>query len=219
LRFAIKEPEMSADGWDHATDDLHLIALLGWDERGLARKRRLYLIALCRHFWRQVEHESARKAIEVAESYLEGGVTVAELQTAHDAHSRTYLADIMERGKRVVRTRECQMSHHALEASKVAGCSLTPASHKTVATVATTLLRDIFGNPFRPVAFASSSRTSSALGLARTMYDSRDFGAMPILADALEEAGCDHPDILAHCRGLGPHVRGCWVVDLVLGKA
>ena len=51
------------------------------------------------------------------------------------------------------------------------------------------------------------------------MYESRDFAAMPVLADALEEAGCDHADVLAHCRGPGPHVRGCWVVDLVLGKA
>jgi hypothetical protein len=51
------------------------------------------------------------------------------------------------------------------------------------------------------------------------MYDSRDFAAMPILADALQDAGCDHADILAHCRGDGPHVRGCWVVDLALGKS
>jgi hypothetical protein len=50
------------------------------------------------------------------------------------------------------------------------------------------------------------------------MYESRDFGAMPILVDALQEAGCESEDILAHCRGPGPHVRGCWVVDLVLGK-
>jgi hypothetical protein len=50
------------------------------------------------------------------------------------------------------------------------------------------------------------------------MYDTRDFAAMPILADALEEAECDNLDILAHCRGPGPHVRGCWVVDLMLGK-
>jgi hypothetical protein len=81
------------------------------------------------------------------------------------------------------------------------------------------LLRDIFGNPFRPVAFAPSWRTSTAVGLARTMFESRDFAAMPVLADALEEAGCDNPDVLAHCRGPGPHVRGCWVVDLVLGKS
>jgi hypothetical protein len=51
------------------------------------------------------------------------------------------------------------------------------------------------------------------------MYETRDFGAMPILADALQDAGCDSEDILAHCRGPGPHVRGCWGVDLVLGKA
>jgi hypothetical protein len=80
------------------------------------------------------------------------------------------------------------------------------------------LLRDIFGNPFQPVVFLSEWRTDTAVSLARTMYDSRDFSAMPILADALQDAGCDSPDILDHCRGPGPHVRGCWVVDLVLGK-
>jgi hypothetical protein len=80
-------------------------------------------------------------------------------------------------------------------------------------------IRDIFGNPFRPVAFDPSWRTSAAVGLARSMYESRDFAAMPVLADALEEAGCDNPDVLAHCRDPdGAHVRGCWVVDLVLGK-
>ncbi|QDU20371.1 hypothetical protein ETAA1_23230 [Urbifossiella limnaea] len=51
------------------------------------------------------------------------------------------------------------------------------------------------------------------------MYESRDFAPMPVLADALEDAGCADNDILAHCRGDGPHVRGCWVVDLVLGKS
>ncbi len=80
------------------------------------------------------------------------------------------------------------------------------------------LIRDVYGNPFRPIAFDPSWRTDAALSLAREMYESRDFAAMPILADALEEAGCDSPDVLAHCQGPGPHVRGCWVVDLVLGK-
>ena len=50
------------------------------------------------------------------------------------------------------------------------------------------------------------------------MYESHDFSAMPILADALQDAGCDNDDILAHCRNSTTHVRGCWVVDLVLGK-
>ncbi|MBN9521119.1 hypothetical protein J0H58_21800 [bacterium] len=80
-------------------------------------------------------------------------------------------------------------------------------------------MRDIFGNPFRPVAFDHSWRTEAAVALARGMYESRDFAAMPVLADALDDAGCGHPDVLAHCRGAGPHVRGCWVADLVLGKA
>jgi hypothetical protein len=80
------------------------------------------------------------------------------------------------------------------------------------------LLHDIIGNPFCSAAVDPRWHTSSVLGLARAMYDSRDFVAMPILADALEEAGCDNADVLTHCRGSGPHVRGCWVVDLILGK-
>jgi hypothetical protein len=79
-------------------------------------------------------------------------------------------------------------------------------------------LRDVVGNPFRPVTFDPAWRTDTALALARQMYESRDFSAMPILADALQDAGCDNTDVLNHCRGDGPHVRGCWVVDLVLGK-
>jgi hypothetical protein len=78
--------------------------------------------------------------------------------------------------------------------------------------------RDASGNPFRPAAFDAAWRTQAAVALARQMYESRDFGAMPILADALQDAGCTSDDILDHCRGPGPHVRGCWVVDLVLGK-
>jgi hypothetical protein len=81
------------------------------------------------------------------------------------------------------------------------------------------LIRDIFGNPFRPVAFDPNWRTSTAVALATQMYESRDFAAMPILADALQDAGCDNTNILDHCRDAAvTHVRGCWVVDLVLGK-
>lgn len=67
--------------------------------------------------------------------------------------------------------------------------------------------------------FPPKWRTDTAIALARQMYDARDFSAMPILADALQDAGCDNADILAHCRDAAQvHVRGCWVVDLVLGK-
>jgi hypothetical protein len=82
------------------------------------------------------------------------------------------------------------------------------------------LLRDIFGNPFRPVVFDPAWGTDTAVSLAKHVYESRDFSAMPILADSLQDAGCENADVLTHCRDeKQPHVRGCWVVDLVLGKA
>ncbi|MCE9568125.1 MAG: hypothetical protein K8U57_39485 [Planctomycetes bacterium] len=81
------------------------------------------------------------------------------------------------------------------------------------------MLRDIFGNPFRPVVLDPNWLTSTVVALARQMSESRDFTTMPILADALQDAGCDNDEVLAHCRGPGPHVRGCFVVDLLLGKA
>src|SRR5947208_523866 len=101
---------MNPDAWDLATDDPQLIALLGWDERGAARKRRLYLIGLCRHFWNLLEHETGRAAIEAIDSFLEGGLSLAGLQAAHDAHAQAYLAYITEHGKRVVRTRQSLFS-------------------------------------------------------------------------------------------------------------
>jgi hypothetical protein len=81
------------------------------------------------------------------------------------------------------------------------------------------LLRDIFGNPFRPVCVDSAWLASTVLSLATGIYQERAFDRMPILADALQDAGCDNEDILNHCRQPGEHVRGCWVVDLLLGKS
>lgn len=81
------------------------------------------------------------------------------------------------------------------------------------------LIRDIFGNPFRPVTFDVEWRSSTAVALAKQIYASRDFSTMPILADALQDAGCENGDILKHCRKPGTHVRGCWVVDGILGQS
>ncbi|MFO0823648.1 MAG: hypothetical protein U0792_11120 [Gemmataceae bacterium] len=91
---------------------------------------------------------------------------------------------------------------------------------RTELAVQCELLRDIFGNPFRPVAFSPEWRSDTAVSLAKHIYDSRDFSTMPILADALQDAGCDNAEILNHCREANSvHVRGCWVVDGVLGKS
>jgi hypothetical protein len=81
------------------------------------------------------------------------------------------------------------------------------------------LLREIFGNPFRPVAFDPAWRTSDVMLLARGIYGDRAFDRMPILADVLQDAGCTSDDILGHLRDPhATHVRGCWALDLVLGK-
>jgi len=85
------------------------------------------------------------------------------------------------------------------------------------------LLRDLFGNPFRPAAIDPSclAWNDGAVGkLAHVIYDERAFDRLPLLADALEDAGCTDKDILAYCREEGAvHVRGCWIIDLLLGKS
>ncbi len=79
-------------------------------------------------------------------------------------------------------------------------------------------LRDIFGNPFRPITLNPAWLTSTVLALAQGIYSEKAFDRMPILADALQDAGCDNEDILNHCRQQREHVRGCWVVDLLTGR-
>ncbi len=81
------------------------------------------------------------------------------------------------------------------------------------------LLRDIFGNPYRPASFDAAWITSQVFALAQSIYAQLRFDCMPELADALEEAGCADADVLTHCREPSAHVRGCWAVDLILGKS
>jgi hypothetical protein len=81
------------------------------------------------------------------------------------------------------------------------------------------MLRDVFPNPFRPVQFTPSWLTADVRAVAETIYREYRFSDTPILGDALEEAGCTDPYILGHCRGDGPHVRGCHLIDAILGEA
>jgi hypothetical protein len=80
------------------------------------------------------------------------------------------------------------------------------------------LLREILGNPFRPITLDPSCLTPTVKQLAESIYQERAFDRLPVLADALEDAGCNQPDILSHLRGGGEHCRGCWAVDVVLGR-
>ena len=72
--------------------------------------------------------------------------------------------------------------------------------------------------PFRSVIMPQSCLTPTVQNLAAVINEERDFDRLPILGNALEKAGCDNQDVLRHCRQVGEHVRGCWVVDLILGK-
>jgi hypothetical protein len=81
-----------------------------------------------------------------------------------------------------------------------------------------TLFREISGNPYRPVVLDPGWATATVLALSHGIYDAGDFTPLPILADALEDAGCADEQVLGHCRSAGVHVRGCWVLDLLLGK-
>jgi len=177
--------------------------------------------------------------VEVAERVADGQADTAEVFAA-----RTEIDDLL-RLKEQEWTEESQSSEAAylygyrdqwplILAQSAVGEDVTPERVNLAGSIANTdetaraewtaqaaLLRDIFGNPFCPIAIAPAWLTwrgGLLVVMAQKMYDSPDFSNMPILADALEEAGCAGADILAHLRGPGPHARGCWVVDLLLGK-
>ncbi|VTU01051.1 Uncharacterized protein (Fragment) OS=uncultured bacterium PE=4 SV=1 [Gemmataceae bacterium] len=210
--------------WLHSRSPARLIVLL----RGRAseRKGRLLGVAVGRMTWWRLpywlpgtEYETAiRTAVELAELVAEGEVAqdefTAKLDRAYDAVST--LRTISHEGfliRPVARIGTELLP--LLESGALNGAGFPDIKEDLLLG----WLRDIFGNPFRPVAFDPAWRTDTAVSLARVMYESRDFGAMPILADALQDAGCDNGAVLAHCRDpLQVHVRGCWVVDLVLGR-
>ncbi len=81
------------------------------------------------------------------------------------------------------------------------------------------LLRDLLGDPFRPPAFDRGWVSRDVLPVARHAYEGGDLGALPVLADALQEAGCEDEEVLAHCRSRGEHARGCWVLDGLFERA
>jgi hypothetical protein len=184
------------------------------------RTLRLLAVAFCRCIWPQLRDPRSRTAVEVVERYADGEASEDERV---DACITANAADVIgvngDAAQAAVHA--AMMSHHlyiSYESAFSVLLRLLCADEKDASEQMENVIRDIFGNPFCPITFSPSWRTDTAVTLARQMYDSRNFSAMPILADALQDAGCDSAAILDHCRGPGPHVRGCWVVDLVLGK-
>ena len=183
------------------------------------RKLRLVICAACRRHWNIVTKDVFREAVAVAERYANGLATNEEREracraTEYKVQRRSHVSP--QPYLRAFHDASC--SDAVLSESDWRWRVLSLLGRRPV-IVETHLVRDIFGNPFREVKFDPAWRTDTAVALARQMYDSREFTAMPILADALQDAGCDSDDILNHCRDASAtHVRGCWVVDLVLGK-
>jgi hypothetical protein len=215
---------MTEAEWLACTDPYQmLVYLMG---KVSDRKYRLFLCGYCRSVWTTLPKQ-ARDSVKAAEQFAEGLLSVEGTWTAYSEASRVAAAQQRtvggQPGQMVGAAVKLYMAAHA---AKPLRCQvrywisdLRGINHdREVRLGGPPLLRCVAGNPFRPVIADPRWRTSTALGLAETIYADRAFDRLPILADALEDAGCDNADLLAHCRGEGPHVRGCWVVDLILGK-
>ena len=181
------------------------------------RKMRLIAIDYARWLVTLPEHKDDRKPFPLAEDLAEGHVTIADCRKrVWEYRGDTWwVANLMLCSDRDV-GRSLLKELYLLAEQNDREHDRDPAIRDSIVRG---LLHCIVGNPFRPVACDPSWRTSSTVALADAIYAGRAFDRLPVLADSLEEAGCDHPDVLAHCRGPGPHARGCWVVDMILGKA
>jgi hypothetical protein len=218
---------MPEAGWVTSTDPDSMLRRCRPVIRDHPRKAYLFAVACCSRIWHLLTDQRSRAAVETTARYVEGLVKEDELRSAAEAARAAHAEALRLKGKvgacaewAAEFTASADARHAAEYASNfayvAAGDGLQSGPEHTAQSH---LIRCVFGLlPFRLVAFNPVWRTSTVVALASQMYESRDFGAMPILADALQDAGCDNEDVLGHCRGPGPHVRGCWVVDLVLGK-
>jgi hypothetical protein len=212
-------------------------ALIGGNRE---RKQRLFLVACCRRIPSGITESASQKAIETAEAYADGLSNRVALEVAHSAArdlfrrvnaSANYAGycavcaatevsglDFKQGFNRCLYCADCASLASAARLRTPKG-QIDETIRADEKAHQSHLFRDVFGNPFRPVTFLPAWRTDTAVSLARTMYDAREFGAMPVLADALQDAGCEDEQILMHCRDANQvHVRGCWVCDLVLSK-
>jgi hypothetical protein len=202
--------------------------------RATARKRRLQECASCRRSWHLLRDEPDRRAVELAERYADGLASAEQLQKARDAvwkgiRSFGVSADPQSSewwthfGVLPAVSSDRELADAWRAGNREPEPPLTAEAWSGLE-----LLRELVGNPFRTVALNPAWLTwqdGTVRELARAAYDERrlpegtlDPARLAVLADALEDAGCTDAELLAHLRGPGPHVRGCWAVDLILGK-
>lgn len=192
------------------------------------RKLRLFACACVRRIWILLDDQRSRDAVEVAECFADGKAGREELALACAAADRAHAEAPRNANFRsfdaAPHVAEDDLSCSAADAAVCAADAIQIAAagsddaRDAEIILHTSILRCIFGVPFRPPTIDPAWLTPNVLSLAQTIYDERVFDRMPILRDALEEAGCDNAEILAHCRTQTEHVRGCWVIDSILGK-
>ena len=206
---------MTAPEWQTAIEPQAMLEFLQTCGLVSKRKLRLFAVACSRRIWDWID-VPGRCAVEVAEKYADGIAGPEELRAArlacHGAGDQAawYAAATNPTiaARNSARSAQAGVANNALIGSEAAELLAQAA-----------LLRDIFGPiPFQPLSVDPSWLTAAVVELAQAIYDDKSFDRMPILADALEEAGCGNEEILIHCRKPGPHVRGCWVVNGVLRK-
>jgi hypothetical protein len=227
---------MTEAEWLACTDPQKMLEFL----RGKAsdRKLRLFACACCHHIWHLFTDERSRKAVAVAEQFADGLTSQAELQEALESAevaSRHYHAQVESDPISTIAWAaggyaEDTTQNSAYDCAEAIitdywfpppFLSAWKAAWPRINEDRLSCLRDIFGNPFHPVAVEPEWLAWSGgtvIKLAQGIYEDRAFDRLPVLADALEDAGCHDADVQAHCRQPGEHVRGCWVVDLLLDK-
>jgi hypothetical protein len=210
------------------------------------RKLRLFLCALARRLWDRLSDPRSRRAVEMAEELADApnasdfyGLETMIVDQWIEARKEASAALAGLLGSAFYRA--AAVACYTLSTLPLSGHShyvKVQASHAAAAwgfvsrpdhalrrkemQAQCRILRDLFGNPFRPPGLDPAWlrwRDGAVKKWARRIYEERRFDELPVLGDALEEAGCIDRTTLAHCRGSGEHVRGCWVVDLLLGKS
>jgi hypothetical protein len=196
------------------------------------RKLRLWAAACCRLCWGLLKDKRSRAAVEAAEQFADGRVTAADLAAVGRGASEA--GETLSNFDPAVKP----FRHAALAADDTAAPHPGPvigaprrvrlallaaklASQEAAQAAVLTLLRDVLGNPFRRVKVKRSWLKwdgGTVPNMVGGIYEERAFDRLPVLADALEDAGCADAELLGHLRGPGPHARGCWALDLLLGK-
>jgi hypothetical protein len=218
---------MTKSEWLTCTDPHKMLFRVGG--RIGESKLLLFACACARRAWHLVTDEQDRRALEFLERMAhplaarKRGAGVRALVAVGLALARTqplggtYAAGYNTGPSLVTAASDVMVVARVAKAAARARPGRTIKALRIEERRAQRLLRDVAGNPFRRVALNPAWRTRDVLAVARAIYEERAFERMPVLADALEDAGCTDETILTHCRGRGPHARGCWVVDLLLG--